>query len=176
MEHLKLKATSETIEFINDKNELLEMIIAEPVMEKGPPVHKHARQTEIFKVMEGTAGILSGDETVVLQRGESFTVPANTWHTYFGVDKKPMKLKVTLKPALSMKYFISETNHAANRRKSESPSMFDRWYLIAEMKGQYFEKGTPLILQKTILSLFARLAKKLGWVKVKSRNDYKDQN
>lgn len=44
------------------------------------PRHHHKQMTELFYVLEGEIEFVFDDETVVLTRGDTLTVPPNVWH------------------------------------------------------------------------------------------------
>lgn len=152
--------------------EFVELIIAQPPNQEGPPIHKHTLQSEYFEVLEGNLGIQCGKEKKVLQTGESYTVPANKWHTYYAVDKKSIKINIRLIPALDIEYFLVETYHSSNLHKSENPSKWDNITLISEMKGHYFSKGVPVFIQQYVYPLISRVGILLGYVKVRTKKQF----
>ncbi|MDB5225921.1 MAG: cupin protein [Bacteroidota bacterium] len=176
MKRLTLEATGETTTFLKTTKETdgkyLEVVIDQLPGQKGPSSHKHTQQTEYFEVIEGLAEVISGNKKVILQPGESFTIPENTYHTYSSVDQKRLKLKVKLKPAFDMEYFLEQTYVSANAHHSENASFLDNCYMITEMKGQYFQESIPIFIQKKVYPLIAKIAKRLALITVKGIKDY----
>lgn len=42
--------------------------------------HHHKIMTETFYMLEGTMELIFDDETILLQKGDTITVPPNVWH------------------------------------------------------------------------------------------------
>jgi mannose-6-phosphate isomerase-like protein (cupin superfamily) len=177
MKTVKLKATGELMRFVRtsaDTNgEAIEVIIEQPAEQQGPPAHRHTLQTEYFEVLKGNAIIESGHKKIHLKTGESFTVPENTFHTYASADKQPLTLRVILSPALDMEYFLVETYASSNKHNSENPSFMDNCYLIAQMRGQYYVKSVPELIQKTLYPLLAKAAGLFGLVSIRPKLKFK---
>lgn len=170
---IELKATGETITFTKstaDTNgQYIETVVTLPASGDGPPAHRHVFQTEIFEAIEGRLGLDCSDKKVVLEPGQSFTVPANTLHRCYSVDGIAIKFKATFTPALSIEYILIEMFDACNRINSKDPSIFDACYILRQAKGEYFLGEIPPFVQKTIFPMTAILGKLIGLVKAKPK-------
>ncbi len=172
---IELKSTGETITFIKSTNEtngkFVETVVTLPAGGEGPPIHKHVLQAEYFEAIEGKLGLVCRDKKIVLLPGQSFIVPANTFHTFYSVDGKEIKLKTVFTPALSIEYLLTEMFKSSNRKNSKAPSSFDACYILWQIRGEYYLKDFPVIIQQFIFPVIALLGKLLGLVKAKSKTE-----
>lgn len=164
---IELKATGETITFINVTADIAEMIVTLPASGDGPPTHRHVLQTEYFEALDGKLGLDCGNQKLVLEPGQSFTVPMNTLHCCYSVDGTDIKFKAIFTPALSIEYLLTEMFEACNRQHSKDPSVIDACYILHQIKGEYFLGGVPVMIQKTIFPTMAFIGKLFGLVKAK---------
>ena len=169
---IELKATGETITFTKsaqDTNgEFVESIVTLHGSGEGPPLHRHVLQTEYFEAIEGRLGLESGGEKLILEPGESFTVPANTLHKCYAVDNDDIRFKAIFTPALNIEYFLTEMFESCNRRNSKDPSPFDACYILQQVKGEYYLGDVPNFVQKIIFPIIAKAGKLFGLVSVES--------
>lgn len=169
---IELNATGETITFTKSTTEFAEMIVTLNASGDGPPTHRHVFQTEQFEAIDGRLGLDCADKKVVLEPGQSFTVPANTLHRCYSIDGKEIKFKATFKPALSIVYLLTEMFESCNRKNSKDPSAFDACYILHQVKGEYYLGGIPTWIQNTIFSMTAALGKLFRLLKAKPKSAY----
>lgn len=166
---IELKATGETITFVNSTPEFSEMIVTLNASGEGPPTHRHVLQTELFEAIDGRLGLDCGEEKIVLEPGQSFTVPANTLHRCYSVGGIEVKFKATFTPALNIEYLLTEMFEACNRKNAKDPSAFDACYILRQAKGEYYLGEVPPFIQKTIFPVIAIFGKLFGLVKAKPK-------
>ncbi|MFM8490367.1 MAG: cupin domain-containing protein [Candidatus Methylopumilus sp.] len=166
---IELKATGETITFTNSSADFAEMIVTLPASGDGPPTHRHVLQTELFEAIDGKLGLDCGDKKIILEPGQSFTVPANTFHRCYAVEGAAIKFKATFTPALSIEYLLTEMFDACNRNNSKDPSVVDACYILHQIKGEYYLKELPQFIQQTLFPLIAIFGKLFGLVKAKPK-------
>lgn len=65
---------------------------------KGPPLHAHPNQIEIFHVIEGRFLFKRGDETCELEAGGSIVIPKGAAHTFKNVGEEAGVLHFELLP------------------------------------------------------------------------------
>jgi len=168
---IEIRATGETITFIRSttdtKGKFVETIGTLPANGKGPPAHRHVLQTELFEVVYGRLGLDYGNKKIVLEPGQSFTVPANTLHRCYSVDGMEIKFKAIFTPALSIEYFLKELFEACNRKNSKNPSAFDACYILQQAKGEYCHGNVPQFVQQIIFTIIVWFGKLFGLVKAK---------
>lgn len=171
---IELKASGETITFLKTteetNGEYLEILVSFPAG-AGPATHKHSHQTELFESVEGKVGLDCGDDKIVLQPGESFEIPADTWHRSYSIDGDRIKFKAKLMPAASSEYMLTEMFAACNRQQSKEPSAFDACYILHQTNGDYYIGDMPVFVQKTLFPVVAWLGRLLGTVKARPRPD-----
>jgi mannose-6-phosphate isomerase-like protein (cupin superfamily) len=114
-----------------------EMIVSLPASGDGPPTHRHVFQIEIFEAINGKLVLDCGDKKIVLESGQTFTVPANTLHSCYAVDGTAIKFKATFTPALSIEYLLTEMFDECNRNNSIDPSVVDACYILHQTIGEY---------------------------------------
>lgn len=163
-------ATGEEITFLLGAAETggayTESIVKLPPNGEGPPLHVHPYQEEYFEALEGSLGLTVGERKIILQPGQSFTVPAGVPHNCFAVRGATVRCRAIWKPSLHIEYLLSEIFSSANRRKSKSPSAFDAAFVLHQLRGEYFLAGKiPAWLQRTLFALFAFLGKTFGLVR-----------
>lgn len=166
---IELKATGEIITFTKSTPDVVEMLVTLNASGDGPPTHRHVLQTELFEAMDGRLGLDCGNQKIVLEPGESFTVPTNTLHRCYSVDGVAIKFKATFTPALSIEYLLTEMFDACNRNNSKDPSVFDACYILQQTKGEYYLGEIPQFIQQTLFPFVGTLGKLLGLVKAKSK-------
>ena len=170
---IELIATGETITFTRstaDTNgEYVETIVTLPASGEGPPLHRHVFQTELFEAIDGKLGLECAGKKLVLEPGQSFTVPANTLHRCYSIEGKEITFKTNFKPACSIEYLLTEMFEAGNRKNSKDPSPFDACYILRQAKGEYYLGEFPTVVQLYIFPLIAFTGKLFGLVKAKSK-------
>ena len=65
---------------------------------KGPPVHIHHRQAEIFRFLDGEHEVMVGDRRFRATAGAVAVVPAGVPHTFRNVGGTPARLQFILTP------------------------------------------------------------------------------
>lgn len=170
---IQLKATGETITFTKSTTEtngqFVETLVTLPASGEGPPTHRHVLQSEMFEAIDGQLGLDCGDKKIVLEPGQSYTVPANTLHSCYSPNGKEIKFKATFTPALSIEYLLTEMFEACNRKNSKDPSAFDACFILRQAKGEYYLGDVPPFIQQTIFPLTAIFGKLFGLVKAKPK-------
>lgn len=168
---LALIATGESIEIIksaSDTNgEYLEGIVRLKENGEGPPRHRHPFQSEEFIVLEGKLIVECDTDKHELTVGQSFTVPANSSHRFYGANGQAVSFRAIVKPALHLEYFIEEIFEGSNRRNAKAPSTFDAAYILGQMGDEYYLSDVPMFIQKTIFPILAFIGKVFGIVKAR---------
>lgn len=73
----------------------------------GPPLHYHKTFSEKFEVKQGVLYLQVKKEHMVLQAGESFTVPPGTPHRFYNTKDTSVTFDITLRPGhTGMENFI----------------------------------------------------------------------
>lgn len=75
---------------------------------KGPPLHIHHRQTELFRFLEGEYELLVGGRRYVAAAGASAIVPPGVPHAFRNIGPTPARLLFILTPALAGEAFFTD--------------------------------------------------------------------
>ena len=73
---------------------------------KGPPLHVHHRQTELFRFLEGEYELVVGGRRYVAAAGASAIVPPGISHAFRNIGPTPARLLFILTPALEAEAFF----------------------------------------------------------------------
>lgn len=162
---IEMKATGEIITFVHSSADCVEMLVTLPASGEGPPAHRHVLQSEKFEAVKGRLGLDCGDSKIVLEPGQSFTVPVNTFHRCYAVGGEEANFKASFSPGLSIEYLLTEMFAASNRKNAKEPSPFDACYVLRQAKGEYYLKDFPLFIQQLLFPLIAMMGNLFGLVK-----------
>lgn len=169
---IKINATGETIVFIKTGKDTdgayVETLNKLPASGAGPRTHRHVFQTEYFEAIDGNLGLDCGNEKIVLRPGESFTVPANTFHKCYSVDGQDIEFKTVFTRALSIEYLLTEMFESSNRNNSSEPTAFDACYIIRQTNDEYFLNDFSEFFQRNIFPLIIGIGKIFSLIKAKS--------
>jgi mannose-6-phosphate isomerase-like protein (cupin superfamily) len=67
----------------------------------GNPPHIHNRFTETFTAVTGNLGLKLGSKTLILQPGETYTVPIGTVHNFFNPGPKEITYRIRFDPGFN---------------------------------------------------------------------------
>lgn len=174
---IKVIATGETITFVKTgketNGEYVETIVKLPASGAGPRTHRHVFQTEYFEAIDGNLGLDCGDKKIVLKPGESFTVPANTFHRCYSVDGRDIEFKAVFRPALSIEYLLTEMFESSNRNNAAEPTAFDAIYIIRQTNDEYYLGDFSVFFQRNVFPLIVGVGKLFNLIKAKPNPDKK---
>ena len=106
---------------------------------KGPPLHVHHRQTEIFRFLEGEYELVVGERRFRATAGAAAVVPPGVPHAFRNVGATPARLLFTLTPALESEAFFAAVAIATASGKPDPAVLAE----IAQRFGTEFV-GPPL--------------------------------
>ncbi len=131
----------------------------------GNTLHIHKTFEETFTAVEGVLGLRAGypnTKTILLQPGESFTVPIGMAHHYFNPGKSDIRFNIKLEPghsgfekSLRIVYGLARDGKT---NKNSRPHSLYHLAVLAEI-GELSLPG-PLGLLDPVISLLARRAEK----------------
>lgn len=94
----------ETCEETNGKYSLIEI---ELYQSEGPPLHYHNAFAEKFEATEGVLHLQVGKKRIVLNPGESITVPPRIPHKFYNPTNGRVRFQITFEPGhVGMENFI----------------------------------------------------------------------
>lgn len=117
--------------------ELLEMEFdIEAIPEDGPFVHTHPNAEEHYEVRSGELEVYVDGEWLVLEAGESYTVPRGTPHTFR--NRTPVEVRNVHEPALGHeRYFRRFHRLVTERGVSLPPDGFSDVVLLAMLTTEH---------------------------------------
>jgi mannose-6-phosphate isomerase-like protein (cupin superfamily) len=81
---------------------------------RGPELHVHLHQNELFYVVAGRIGLQCGTEKVILNAGDTFMAPMKVPHAYVTLGAETASLLNVFDPAGDIEKFFSEYVKALN--------------------------------------------------------------
>ena len=97
----------------------------------GPPKHVHAKEDEMFYILEGQFRLWRGDETLEVGSGAAAFLPRNVPHTYQNIGSSPGRLLVTITPAGFENWFreVSKRRLSPEKDMNEISALADQYGL-----------------------------------------------
>lgn len=130
----------------------------------GNDAHYHVNYSEVFEVLEGTLGVQYGKAEHVLNAGDTVTVPPKVVHRFFNKSSEhPVKFRVTIEPARHFEATLRIAYGLAADGKTNKKGMPHIWHLaIILQKGESYLPGLPLVIQRGLFGVLARIARMKG--------------
>jgi mannose-6-phosphate isomerase-like protein (cupin superfamily) len=125
-----------------------------------PPPHIHREQTETFTVKQGRVRLIAGDQTLTLEPGQSYTVPAGMPHTFQLLGDEPLVMDVVFEPALDTELFFRGMAQASSTEKN---SILQIALMNQTLKSRFYLAGIPFAVQDALFALLAIAARWLGY-------------
>jgi mannose-6-phosphate isomerase-like protein (cupin superfamily) len=125
----------------------------------GPPApERHPAQREDFRVLRGTLDLGKvGGERVILQAGDSFTLPAGTYHLPANAGDGELEFEATLTPGLDSGKMFAALYDAT--RKHSGLGRFARVAMVFRRHRNTISFPPPV---RIVMGLVAGLARLLG--------------
>lgn len=76
--------------------------------DRGPELHIHPGQNELFFLLKGSIGLQCGSERTILRVGDSFFAPANIPHAYVTLGSESAHILNVYDPAGDMEGFFAD--------------------------------------------------------------------
>lgn len=155
----------DTVTFIKTTEETLgEYVLAEmEVMAGGGnPLHYHCTFTETFAVVKGRLDVDLHDQHLVLQPGDSATVPLRTHHRFYNLSDKPTTCTLEIRPARTFEQALRVVYGLASDGKTNArgiPTNIWHLALLFELAESYVP-GLPLMLQQALFGSLANIARR----------------
>jgi len=160
----ELSGQGETLVFFSDPDPTAERVEFEVRMApgaRGPDPHRHPRQWERFRVLEGVLTTLVDGVEMRATAGKEAAVPPNAIHTFAnGSDSETLVVRVAVEPALNFQWFLSESAASAIRGGGSwrNMSLLEAGWILRRMKGEYRLAGMPDRVQDALFLGLATVA------------------
>ena len=102
-----------------DGNKTYSIIEVHTPSNRGPLLHIHPSQNELFFVFYGSIGIQCGPERTVLNAGDTFMVPANMPHAFVSLGKEESRMLNIFDPPGDMERFFADLAAVLNEHPDE---------------------------------------------------------
>ena len=90
-----------------DGNKRYSVIETHTPPNRGPLLHIHPSQNELFFVFYGSIGVQCGSERTILNAGETFMVPAKMQHAFVSLGKEESRMLIIFDPPGDIeRYFV----------------------------------------------------------------------
>lgn len=140
--------------------------IVEAPHAQGPPLHIHPQQAETFEVAEGRLNLEVDGEELVLEEGESATVPSGTPHRYWNGSDEQVRATMELRPAGNFEMFLETAAGLAQAGKVNAagvPNLLQTAVMLQEHWDVFRLVGPPQWLQKSLFAVLAPVGRLLGY-------------
>jgi len=127
---------------------------------KPPPLHIHPNQTECFTVQQGQARLMVNKHWQILNKGDSYTVPAGVTHTFEPIGDEELVLHIVFEPALDIETFFRSLAQASSDGKS---IILQIALLNQELASKFYLGGIPKRLQDVLYIVLAIPARWLNY-------------
>lgn len=135
----------------------------------GPPEHYHEHFDETFIVEKGTASFLVNGEKILLQEGESITIPKGVPHKPFNETAEVLILNDVSNqhPSIPATFAYGLTNIYSAIDKIGNPKSPLNLLVLAAQGNEFdtWAVGIPLVAQKMLRWLLGPTARLLGYRK-----------
>lgn len=131
-----------------------------------PFPHQHPKQNERFEALEGKCSLYIKKKLITLKKGDSFTVLPGVVHQPQNNSKKPMRVMVTLTPALHTEEGLETLFFLAQKGKvnRHGKASFLQLAVIAyTYPGESYLGFIPCWLQRMALWILGPLGLMLGY-------------
>jgi len=169
MHKFALEKQGETLTFLTEPDpdghrSELEVLVAPGA--DGPPPHYHVGQAETFEVVSGRLHVTVDGVEHRLGPGETVVVPSGGVHTFRNdLEDTPLKLRVTMEPALRFQWALSEMAKAAIRGGGswDDLPLLEAGWILHQVRGEYYViPGLPRPLHHAMTGVLATLARLTG--------------
>lgn len=126
------------------------------------PQHLHLTQSERLTVLEGVLVVTVAGASTRMRVGDTILVPPGTPHSYASGGREPLRIEVTLSPALQAPAFFAAI-YRMQRAKRLPPRRLSDALALADLchRHGFYLAAIPLALQLPLMAsgaLMARLA------------------
>jgi quercetin dioxygenase-like cupin family protein len=102
--------------------------------DRGPELHIHFDQNELFYVLKGSIGLQCGSDRMILRVGDSFMAPANIPHAYVTLGTEPAHMLNVFDPSSGTESFFSEYAPLVSVEGEPDPNKLAQAYARHGMK------------------------------------------
>jgi quercetin dioxygenase-like cupin family protein len=97
-----------------DGNQRYSVIEVHTPPDRGPLLHIHPSQNELFFILHGSIGVQCGSERTILNAGDAFMAPANVPHSFVTLGTQESRMLNVFDPPGDMERFFQALASALN--------------------------------------------------------------
>ena len=109
--------------------------------DRGPELHIHPGQNEMFFMLRGSIGVQCGSDRLILKTGDTFMAPANVAHAYVTLGAEPAHMLLVYDPAGDMEGFFADYAPVVSVQGEPDPKKLAAVYVKHGLKVV----GPPLV-------------------------------
>lgn len=98
------------------------------------PLHYHHNENEYFYVVEGTLGVMLGDEAVEADAGSWVFKPRHQWHTYWNPADTPCHIILVVSPA-GVENYLREIVDLFGKDEEQLGRLTEKYELEMDFEG-----------------------------------------
>lgn len=161
--------TGEGVTFIqtteSTNGALLQIECAIPRPGFGPPLHIHLKQQETFRVVSGSLGVAAGRERHILGPGQGAVAPPGVPHRFWNAGQDEVRFIAEIAPPGQFEAHFETMFGLAREGKGSRrgvPTNLWQFGVSFEVADTYLY-GIPVIAQRIVLGILARIGRRLGY-------------
>lgn len=129
-----------------------------------PKAHIHLKQDETFHILQGQLTLIVDGRQLVLEPGDSYTIPMGVPHQPFNNGTETVVARVRITPAGRADLMLAQVHGFLTEK--EKPRREREWFLQAMLYSVYYDTylaKPPVVVQKLLSFLIAPTARLLGY-------------
>lgn len=128
------------------------------------PLHIHPKQTEYFKILEGSLNLQVNNEIKKLQVGDEFTILPNTHHCYWNSSNDKTVVKTILSPALNFEDFLFSITELEKKVPTNNQGVPINKLIAAQFVNRFKNVMQPSDIPKIIVRLVFPLLSFISYI------------
>ncbi|GAB4347409.1 MAG: hypothetical protein OHK0038_27320 [Flammeovirgaceae bacterium] len=130
------------------------------------PLHIHPKQSEYFKVLEGTLSLQVNNEVKKLQAGDELTILPNTHHCYWNDGNANTTVKTILSPALNFEEFLFTITELEKKVATNEQGVPTNKLIAAQFVNKFKNimqpSDVPKLVIKAVFPLLSFISSSIG--------------
>jgi quercetin dioxygenase-like cupin family protein len=129
------------------------------------PNHIHVLQDETFTVLKGKLTYMINGKKMVLNEGESISLPKGIAHNHYNGDDEPVEIYHKVEPALDFELIIENLIGLSKdgKLKNGKAGLLQELVTLRYLDSKAFLSDMPLGAQKFLMKTVAPIARAFGY-------------
>lgn len=129
-----------------------------PAHSAPPPMHRHRKQEERFRILEGTLNFQVAEERRTVNAGEELVVPKGALHRAYNPGDTAALVIWETRPALRTAEFFFSMDRASRGKGRPRPSLTDAAAILREFRDEFELAKPPPLVQRIVFGCLAPFA------------------